>query len=214
MITKYKISIRKRKSVQNKLLSDRTIFYANFSHVWGLSTLLNQLKCVWQLLGVNQEARDFPGGTSGKEPACQCKRCKILWFHCWVGKIPWRRAQQPTPVFLPGESHGRKSLMDYSPLGRRELDTLEATWHSTAKETNHSVKNKSIRLNWHKGCFTNAEGEDQSLEVLHEISHRGSSSHTIQNGTRCRLLMCAFFSDKSGSFIIADKMASKTRPFQ
>ena len=67
--------------------------------------------------------------------------------HPWACKIPWRRAQQPTPVFLPGESHGRKSLMDYSPLGRRELDTLEATWHSTAKETNHSVKNKSIRLN-------------------------------------------------------------------
>ena len=33
----------------------------------------------------------------------------------WVGKIPWRRARQPTPVFLPGESHGQRSLMGYSP---------------------------------------------------------------------------------------------------
>ena len=51
----------------------------------------------------------FPGGASGKEPTCQCRRhrCK---FNTWVGKIPGRRAWQPTPVFLPGESHGQRSL--------------------------------------------------------------------------------------------------------
>ena len=42
-----------------------------------------------------------------KEPACQCRRHKRHSFGIWVGKIPWRRAWQPTPVFLPGESHGR-----------------------------------------------------------------------------------------------------------
>ena len=52
----------------------------------------------------------FPGGASGKEPACQCRRCKRLMFDPWVGKMPWRRAWQPTPVFLPGESHGQRSL--------------------------------------------------------------------------------------------------------
>jgi len=46
----------------------------------------------------------FPGGTSGKEPACQRKRQKRWRFDPWVGKILWRRAWQPTPVFLPGES--------------------------------------------------------------------------------------------------------------
>ena len=45
----------------------------------------------------------------------------------WVGKILWRRAWQPAPVFLPGESHGLKSLMGYSPQGCKELDTTEAT---------------------------------------------------------------------------------------
>ena len=54
----------------------------------------------------------FPGGTTGKEPACQCKR---FWFNLWVWKIPWRRAWQPTPVFLPGESRGQTSLIGYSP---------------------------------------------------------------------------------------------------
>ena len=43
----------------------------------------------------------------------------------WVRKIPWRRKWQPTPVFLPGESHGRRSLVGYTPRGRKESDTTE-----------------------------------------------------------------------------------------
>jgi len=57
---------------------------------------------------------DFPDDTSGKEPACQCRRCKRQGFSLWVGKIPWRRAWQPIPVFLPGESHGQRSLVGCS----------------------------------------------------------------------------------------------------
>ena len=52
------------------------------------------------------------------------KRCE---FNPWVRKIPWRRAWQPTPLFLPGESHGQRSLAGYNPWGRRELDVAEAT---------------------------------------------------------------------------------------
>ena len=54
----------------------------------------------------------LPGGTSGKEPAYQCRRLK---FDPWVSKIPWRRAWQLTLVFLPGESHGQRSLVGNSP---------------------------------------------------------------------------------------------------
>ena len=50
----------------------------------------------------------FPGGTAGKEPTCQCKRSGL---EPWVGNIPWGRAWQPTPVFLPEESHGQRSLV-------------------------------------------------------------------------------------------------------
>ena len=50
--------------------------------------------------------KGFPGGTSGKEPACQCRRHKWPWFNPWVGKMSWRRAWQPMSVFLTGESHG------------------------------------------------------------------------------------------------------------
>ena len=53
------------------------------------------------------------GGATGKESACWCRRPKRLGFDTWVGKIPWRRAWQSTPVFLPGESHGQRSLVGY-----------------------------------------------------------------------------------------------------
>jgi len=44
-------------------------------------------------------------------------------FDLWDRKIPWRRKWQPTPVFLPGKSHGQRSLVGYSPWGRKESDT-------------------------------------------------------------------------------------------
>ena len=64
----------------------------------------------------------FPGGSDGKESACQCRRPR---FNPWVGKIPWRTEWQPTPVLLPGELHGKRSLVDYSPWGYKELETTE-----------------------------------------------------------------------------------------
>ena len=50
-----------------------------------------------------------------------------LGFDPWVGKIPWRRKWQPTPIFLSGESHGSKSLAGYSPWGHKELDMIEVS---------------------------------------------------------------------------------------
>ena len=52
----------------------------------------------------------FPRGTSGKEITSQCRRHKRCGFSLWVGKIPWRRKWQPTPIFLPGEFQGQRSL--------------------------------------------------------------------------------------------------------
>ena len=69
----------------------------------------------------------FPGGkASGKELAYHCRRCKGRAFDLWVGNIPW----QPTSVFLPGESHGQRSLVDYSPWGRKALQMTEAAQHT------------------------------------------------------------------------------------
>ena len=60
-----------------------------------------------------------------KEPACQCRRPKRQSFNPWVGKIPWKRKLQPTPVFLPGECHGQGSLVGYCAQGLKESDTTE-----------------------------------------------------------------------------------------
>ena len=57
----------------------------------------------------------------GKESACQCRR---LGFDPWIGKIPWRRKWQPTPVSLR-KSHGWRSLAGYSPWAPKESDTAE-----------------------------------------------------------------------------------------
>ena len=56
----------------------------------------------------------LPWWLRGKESACQCRRRRL---DSWVGRIPWRRKWQPTPIFLPGKSHGQRSLAGYSPWG-------------------------------------------------------------------------------------------------
>ena len=68
--------------------------------------------------------RGFPGGAGDKESVCYCRRRKRLRFNPWVGKIPWRRKRQPTPVFLPGKSHAQRSLVGYSPQGHKSQTLL------------------------------------------------------------------------------------------
>ena len=72
----------------------------------------------------------LPGGASGKGPACQCRRCKRCRFDPWVGKIPWRRARQPTPVFLPGESPWTEE-----PVGLQSMGSLRVgyDWSDLAR---------------------------------------------------------------------------------
>ena len=60
---------------------------------------------------VAQTVENLPAGDLGSIP--------------WIGKIPWRREWLPTPVFLPGEFHGQRSLIGYSPRGRKESDRTE-----------------------------------------------------------------------------------------
>ena len=67
---------------------------------------------------------DFPNGSADRV-RLQFRRRRKYRFNPFVGKIPWRRKWQLTPIFLPGESHGQRSLADYSPWGCKELDTTE-----------------------------------------------------------------------------------------
>ena len=70
-------------------------------------------------------SQGFPGGTCGKQPTCWWRRSKRHGFDSWVWKIPWRRRWQPTPVFLPGESHGQRSVAGYSPCGCKSWTWLK-----------------------------------------------------------------------------------------
>ena len=69
----------------------------------------NETKCTW----IKERIRMML--YIGKEPTCQGRRHKRPGLDPWVGKIPWKRACQPTAVILPGKSHGQRSLAGYSP---------------------------------------------------------------------------------------------------
>ena len=70
---------------------------------------------------------DVPGGSDGKESACSAGNLGMMpgW-----GRSPGGRAWRPTPVFLPGEFHGQRSLAVYSPWGCKESDTTEKLMHT------------------------------------------------------------------------------------
>ena len=77
--------------------------------------------------GLYFENHCFEGHSTFPVVLLPMRRHKTRGFDPWVGKIPWRRARQPTPVFLPRESHGQRSLAGYSPWSHKESDTTEAT---------------------------------------------------------------------------------------
>ena len=87
----------------------------------------------------------LPGRLSDKESGCQCSRHR---FSPWVGKIPWKRKWQSTPVFLSGKFHGQtENSMDcvagYSPRGHKKLDTTEM--HPKGKK---DAQRKQFRITW------------------------------------------------------------------
>ena len=80
---------------------------------------------------------------SGEKSACQCRSPRRQGFYPWIGKIPWSRKWQCTPVFVPGKFHGQRSLMGYSSRGHKELD-----W---ATERSHACAQMSqISLEWYR----------------------------------------------------------------
>ena len=78
---------------------------------------MDLIKKTHSFFRISVTKQGFPGGSAGKESACNVGD---LGFETWVGKIPWRREQLPTPVFWSGEFHGL-----YSPCGGKESDTTE-----------------------------------------------------------------------------------------
>ena len=127
-----KFSVSEYKWVRLSYFYCRKLFhflYLRFRDYWLLRTgplhftRLTHFQEVCKSLG--RAPRGLPGWLSDKESACQCRRCKRHSFSLWIRKIPWGRAWLPTPVFLPGEFHGQRNLVGYSPWGHKESDTTE-----------------------------------------------------------------------------------------
>ena len=77
----------------------------------------------------------LPRWFSGKEATCQCRRCKRHGFDSWIGKIPWRRKWQPSPVFLCGKFCAEWSLVGYSPWSHKRVGHGLATKEQQQKIT-------------------------------------------------------------------------------
>ena len=82
-------------------------------------------------------------------------------FHPWVGKIPWRRAWQHTPLFLSGELHGQRSLAGYNPWGCKESDTAEGTEHAHTQVFSRHNDEK-----WKCNCISSARCTNKSVAPL------------------------------------------------
>ena len=85
-----------------------------YMHVYNLSLLFNILP-----------HRGFSGDASVKNPSCQCRRSKRHCFNLWFRKMPWKRAWQSTPVFLPGKSPRIEEPAGYSPQGHKSWTRLK-----------------------------------------------------------------------------------------
>ena len=94
----------------------RVRFCSCFFRLWSVIPL-DFLRGTWNFSTIG-----LPRWCSGKESTCQCRRCKRCGFDPWIKKTAWSRKWQSTPVFLPGKSHGQRSLAGYSPWDHKELD--------------------------------------------------------------------------------------------
>ena len=131
---------------KTRYLKELTLLYvwedirAHWNHPFDISS------AIWGL----------PRGHPSKESSCQCRRGRRLRFDPWVGKIPWRRKWQPTPVFLPGGSHGQRSLVGYPPWGRRSQTRLSthAGTHGTLPGCCHAGDHLQYRRPGFKALVT------------------------------------------------------------
>ena len=117
-------------------------------------------------------------------------------FNPWVGKMPWRREWQPTPVFLPGEFHGQRSLAGYSPWSRKESDRTEQLTHKEPTIT--FILTQRFRAK--DSIAVSTESDSCSVVsdcVSMDCSPPGSSVHEI---LQARILEWVAISFTRGSF--------------
>ena len=118
----------------------------------------------------------LPWWLSGKESACQCRR---HGFNPWVGKIHWRRKWQPTPVFLPGESHGQKSLE-----GCMQSMRLKRVRQDRVRRRTYSISYLSLKREASPNRMNYSVGQKLSANIITQVGafcltqrHKSKSLH-------------------------------------
>ena len=131
------------------------IYFKIFFHCRSL--LWNILSVI--ILSVITDQIGLPWWLSGKEPACQCRICGS---HPWVGEISWRRKWQPIPIFLPGKSHGQRSLAGYT------VHAITAQWLNNSNWSDES----SVSLPFPKTMLTvSQQGQVTQRPIDCVVSH-------------------------------------------
>ena len=119
----------------------------------------------------------LPRWLCGKESACQCRRRR---FESWVGKIPWSRKWQPTPVFLPGKFNGQKNLAGYShmsPQSRTRLSNWACT-HTYQDYTYNLRVSVSLSIHWFWQFITYSNLQ-YNLPLIKNIPSLTSDKHFV-----------------------------------
>ena len=114
----------------------------------------------------------LPWWLNGKDSTCQCRRRR---FNPWVRKIPWRRKWQPSLVFLPGKSHGQRSLVGCTPWGcervGHDLATKKQQWKNCPSLFWSYVWHMTWLVNemWAEVKWVTSSGRVKSLCTLQHI---------------------------------------------
>ena len=117
---------------------------------------------LWVQGRTGQKLQGLPGGSVVKNPPAM----QETGFDPWAGKIPWRRAWQPTPVFLPGESHGQRSLAGYSPGRCKESDTTERLTHTRCRVPHQLLWDHHVPPSSPQPCIRQDHSPCVASEVL------------------------------------------------
>ena len=118
----------------------------------------------------------LPRWLSGKASSCQCRRCKRRRFDPGVGKIPWRRKWQPTPVFLSGKSHGQRSMGGCSPWGYKRVGHDLAT-----KQTHMTIKQLPLNSLVYMSSFEWPADTSKDPNPIPKFSGRENESPSLSN---------------------------------
>ena len=119
--------------------------------------------------------KKLPWWLSGKEPTCQCRR----WFNPWVGKIPWRRKWQPTPVSSPGKSHRQRRLAGYIQFRSDQIRSVAQLCPTLCDPMNRSTPGLPVHHQLPQFTQTHVHQVGDVIQPSHPLSSPSSPTFNL-----------------------------------